>query len=127
MQDNKKSAANIPRIHIDENVFLENVGDHYEFKPKYIPFLKYIDLSGLLIIDNIKVSGIDFRETNISINPQRVYKKDLSFSKFNDSNIVFKSLAGVNLTGTDISDDKNCYGFETAIVDSETVLPKRVK
>ena len=117
----------IPRIHLDESVYLQKIDDHYEFKPKYIPYLQHIDLSGLSLIPNLKASGIDYRETNASLNPQMVYKKDLSYTKLSDENISFKSLAGVNLTGADISADLNCYDYDKAIIDDDTLLPSRKK
>jgi len=120
---NQKSKIGLPKINLDEKVFLEEINGHYEFKPRFIPYLKFIDLSGLLAVPNIKLSGIDFSETNLSYNPQLAYNKDLSYSKFSDINVAFKSLDGVNLIGTDMSRDKSCYDYDKAITNDETVLP----
>ena len=73
--------------------------------------------------DNLKVSGIDFSETNINIDPQRVYNKDLSGCRFGDDNIVFKSFEGCNLSGCDISDERESMGIENAYYDENTKLP----
>ena len=104
------------------------VEDHFEFGEEYIKYLKYIDLSPIHELANLKVSGIDFRGTNIKINPQTVYKKDLSYAAFDDENISFKSFEGCILDGTDLSDDMNSFGFDKAAsTNSDTKLPERNK
>lgn len=109
---------------ITEEILFERVDDHYEFNKDFIPHLKYINLS-LLRTKNLKVSGIDFRGTNIRINPQEVYNKDLSNSKFDDDNII-GSFKGVNLCGSDISQESFPLDLDEAIIDDNTILPNHV-
>ena len=110
------------RVRIPENELLVKVDDHLEIKEEYLPYLEQIDF---VYIDgnNLKVSNIDWSKTNININPQTVYKKDLSYATFADNNIVFKDFNGCILIGTDISDEKGSYGYENAIIDEKTKLP----
>ena len=116
------------RKSVDLSELIITVDDHLEFNSQYVKYLKYIDLSTINEMPNIKVSGIDFSETNIKLDPQTVYKKDLSYSKFSDFNISFKSFEGCILDGTDLSDDKNCVDFDKAAsTNSDTKLPERNK
>ena len=114
------------KTQIPESVLLITVGEHKEINPEYIPYLPYIDLS-YVDTTNLKVSGIDWSNTNISIDPQKVFMKDLSYSKFSDENIVFKSFDECNLSGTDISDEKDSTITENIIVDDNTKLPETNK
>ena len=114
------------KTQIPESALIITVGEHREINPEYIPFLAYIDLS-MLDSTNLKVSGIDWSNTNISIDPQKVFMKDLSYSKFSDENIVFKSFDECNLSGTDISDEKDSTITENIIVDENTKLPETNK
>ena len=49
--------------------------------------LKYLNLENINC-RNLKVSNMDFRETNIRINPQMVYMKDLSNTLYDEENII---------------------------------------
>lgn len=112
------------RKYIGKEHYLMKVNDHYEFKSSMIPLLKYIDIG--IIPDNVCVRGIDFRGTNIKIDPQTVYKKDLSYASFDDDNISFKSFEGCDLRGTDLSNEKESSIFIDAIIDDKTKLPHNV-
>ena len=114
--------SSIKRKVISEELLIVDNGKYREIKEEYLPYLKYIALGGLNT-RNLKVSGIDFRESDISINPQNVYNKDLSYASFDDENLSFKDLSGCNLIGADLSLDSNCYGYEFAIIDENTKLP----
>ena len=116
----------IERVSILEKELFKKVDDHKEFNDEYIEYIPFIDF---FCIDttNLKVSGFDFRLSNIIINPQTVYKKDLSNSKFCNRNISFKSFKGCNLCGTDLSDEKESYDIDQAIIDENTILPSRMK
>ena len=114
-------------VKIPRDILLKQVDDHLEIKDTLVPFIKYIDLSEAGILESkLKVSGIDFTDTNIILLPQRVYKKDLSYSKFGDENL-FGDFSDVDLRGTDISNETNGYGFENAIIDENTKLPMKDK
>lgn len=112
----------IHRIDVPEEILLINSNDYREFNKDFIPYLKHINLA-MLSSTNLKVSGLDFRGTNISINPQKVYNKDLSNASFDDDNISFKDLSGCDLRGANIESDSNCYGYENALIDENTKLP----
>lgn len=72
-------------------------------------------LIDLLNVDftNVKVSGIDFRSTNIEIssynlNPQTIYNKDLSNCNFEGIHISpLAKFKGVDIRGTKFSIDNN--------------------
>ena len=109
-------------IKVDENLLFENVNGHFEVRSEFIPVLKFIDLS-LTSPSNLKLSGIDWSETNLaSYNPQLAYNKDLSFAKFNDSNL-FGDFTNCDLRGTYLKDEKWLIGIEDAITDENTILP----
>ena len=123
VEENKVVTEPLKEVEENKNSILIVVGDHYEIDPSFVGILKYIDLS-LLDTENLKVSGIDFRGTNIKINPQKVYKKDLSKSSFDDDNL-FGSFNGVNLCGADISEESLPIDIENAITDANSKLPVR--
>ena len=108
------------RIPIDE-LFIK-VDDHIEINPLYLDYINFINFS-YIPATNLKVSHIDWSGTNISIDPQTVYNRDLSYAKFKDDNIILKSFAGCNLTGTDISEELDSIGIEDAITDESTKVP----
>ncbi len=70
-----------------------------------IGILKYLDLENINF-ENQSVVFIDFTETNANINPQKIYGKELQYTKligdFND-----KSFDGVCICGTDFSKATN--------------------
>ncbi len=123
---------NYERIVLDDySILFEKKNDHLEIKKTFIPLLKYIDLS-LVPFDNVYVSGIDFTDSNVSFNPQKVYKKDLSFCTFGDvdrkENIIPFSVStnfkGVDLRGTVINDPHSDFHYilSGAIVDESTSI-----
>ncbi len=111
-------------IQIPKDILLVEVNDHYEINSEFIGVLKYINFK-FISTENLKVSNIDFRDTNIEINPQLVYMKDLSNSLFDDENI-FGSFDGVNLCGADISKETFLIDIDKAIIDENTKLPKKI-
>ena len=110
-------------VQIDEDTLFEKVEDHYIIRREFIAVLKFLNLAYIDTTD-LKVSDIDFRGTNIRINPQVVYNKDLSYSKFDDENI-FGDFTGCNLKGTDISKESLPVGINQSIIDEDTVLPEK--
>ena len=116
-------AIHISRVvGVSREILMDKVGDHYEIWPKFLPYLKWIDLS-LMPTDKLKASNIDFRGTNISANPQQVYEKDLSGSAFDDENL-FGDFRDVKLCGSDISRESFPINVELAITDDKTKLPQ---
>jgi len=74
-------------IPINEDfLFDDNPDGSRMIKKEFIKVLKYLDLSNINC-KNMIATDIDFRFTNIDIDPQKVFKKDLSYSRFGDNNI----------------------------------------
>lgn len=109
------------KISIPEDELIIEVDDHLEINPFYLEYINFIDFN-YLNTNNLKVCNINWKGTNISIDPQTVYKKDLSNAIFGDHNITFKSFAGCNLRGTDISEELDSTGIEEAITDEYTKI-----
>ena len=114
------------RVTIPDNELFMTVDDHREINPEYLPYIDYIDFS-LSDTANLKVSGIDWSRTNIRIDPQTVYGKNLSGARFSDDATTFGNFEGCDLTGCDIQEELESYGFDAAIIDSETKLPPYYK
>ena len=112
-------------VQIDEDTLFEKVDDHFVIRKEFVPVLKFLNLA-FIDVTNLKVSDIDFRGTNIRINPQVVYNKDLSYSKFDDDNL-FGDFTNCNLKGSDISKESLPVGINKSIIDKNTVLPKQEK
>ncbi len=119
----KNSVVFPKKAHISTQFLLVEVDGHMEFRREYIPLLRLIDLSAV-DSTNLKVSDIDFRGTNIRINPQVVYNRDFSNSKFDDQNFSFICFDRCNLCGTDLGQEFDCRYFVNVIVDEKTVLPE---
>ena len=51
---------------------------------------------------NLKISGIDISESNLKIDPQLVYNKDLSNATLDDKNLVSYNFDGVNMENTNV-------------------------
>ena len=91
-------------IPIGKEELLVTIDDHYEINRNFIEYLRFLNLS-MIDFSNVKVSGLDFRGSAARINPQLVYKKDLSNSIFDTSNIKFyDDFTGVNIEGADFSE-----------------------
>lgn len=102
-----------------------------EINPIYIEtgLLKFIDLS-VISFKNVKISGVDFRGTNVYFNPQEVYNKDLSNCNFEGISIMgAANFSGINVCGSKFSSDNksstfdiNSGSFINAIYDENTTL-----
>lgn len=105
------------------------VEDHLEIKPllQNNALLRHIDL-GLETFKNVKISGIDFSDCNIRLQPQVVYNKDLRNCTFNGIYIgPFYDFSGVDIRGCKFSCDKDPNtdddlnpSFANAIYDENT-------
>jgi len=115
-QENQKMFLHAFNVPIDTLII--NVNGHKEFNPRFRPFLKYINLI-TLNCENLNVSHLDLSETNIIIDPQTVYNKDLSFSKFSYYNVSEVAvLEGCNTQNTEIVDQAtilNDYDWLTTV------------
>ena len=91
-------------IIIDSSMLFDEYEDHKEIKSEYINELVYLDLSNINF-DEVKVSGLDLSNTNISLNPQTVYNKDMSNGCYDGVKFINNNFTGVN---TDNSSFKDC-------------------
>lgn len=87
------------RVPISYDILYEKIDNHIEIKNKFIDYINYIDFS-LINTDTLKVCGIDWSDTNIKIDPQRVYNKDLSHAKFAQENLITNNFEGCNMIRT---------------------------
>lgn len=88
-------------IKVDKDTFLVLVDDHYEIKSEFLSVLNFLNLEEI-DTKNLKISGIDISESNLKINPQEVYNKDLSNATLDDKNLVSYNFEGVNMEGTNV-------------------------
>ena len=94
-------------MQIDEKDLFVKIEDHLEISPVYINALKFIDLR-YISFDNVKVDEIDFRGTNLLLNPQIVYRKNLRECDFDRIFISpFLNFRGVDIRGCRFSEDDN--------------------
>ncbi len=110
------------KVLVPEDVLLIRVDDHLEFNPDYIPYLNFINLS-FVTTENLKLSGLDLSQTNLTFDPQKIYNRDLSNCILSDNNVMFGNFALVDLRGAIVSEETESIGFEDAIIDENTRLP----
>jgi len=115
----------VDRRNVDTHLLLVVVKDHIEFSEDFKPFLDYIDLSNINC-ENLKVSGLDLSDTNLYLDPQLVYNKDLSDTIINGENLTMSnSFSGCNLRGARIIGKTDALGFEEAITDNQTCFEEK--
>ena len=106
-----------------ENLF-EIVDDHKVIRKEFLKKnrLQYLDLI-LIDFTNVDVRGVDFRNTNINLDPQTVYNKDLSDCNFDGIDLgIAANFDGVNIKNTSF---KSINGIGTFIhQDSKNKLSK---
>ena len=88
-------------IRVDSDTFLSKVDDHYEIKDEFLTVLNFLNLENI-DTTNLKVSGVNISESNLKIDPQTVYNKDLSNATLDDKNLVSYNFDGVNMEGTNV-------------------------
>lgn len=110
------------KINILMSLLILDVGDHKEFNPRLIPYLRFINLEWVKC-DNLKLSRIDFTGTNIVIDPQKAWNKDLSYSVFDNINLQFVDFEGCNLNGADISKEDESNLDVKFFSNSDTKFP----
>ena len=91
-----KGASDLSQI--DRDVLIREVDDHFEINPEFLNQLRFLNLA-YIDFTNVKVSGIDFSGSNASIDPQLVYKKDMSNGKYDGLSFTTSDFSGVNITG----------------------------
>ena len=114
-------------IGITESILFEEVGDHLKIRSKFVPLLRFLDLS-YIDFSNVDIRYIDFRGTNAIIRPQNIYNKDASYAKFDDNNLPdFSNYKGVNLTGSELDENETTLvNKENATINDETVFKRRL-
>lgn len=100
------------------------VDDHLEINPIYANYLRYIDLSAMNV-KNVKVSGLDFSNTNAHIEPQLVYQKDMSNGNYEGINFELKDFTGVNISNAQFTQEFFSYDFSNAISESAYYVNKQ--
>lgn len=121
------SSDHFPKMVVDEKDILISVEDHFEISSNYLFNLKMIDLK-YISFDHAKVDGIDFRGTNLTIDPQKVYKKSLKGCNFEKIYISpFMNFKGVDIRGCHFTsnEDQSSYDsfnvtFKDSIYDETT-------
>ena len=95
---------------LDSKIIFISKVDHKEINPSVISILPFIDLS-LVSFDNVKVDGIDFSNTNADIDPQKVYKKNMSRGNYSTLNFNLKNFTGVDISGSIFDDATLDFAF----------------
>ena len=124
--DEQKLKTFLHQIYITPSVLFEEKDDHFVIRKEYIPYLRFFDLS-IIVFDNVDVRNVDFRWTNAVINPEKVYKKDLTGIKCFDINIMdFKDYTDVILIDAEIDENpKSMIHRDKAIVNEEQLLRRK--
>lgn len=88
---------------VPDDFYIKEKG-YYRIAPKYLDSLIDYDL---LTVDftNYLVKGVDFKGTNAAIDPQKVYKKDLSGADLSDVTLLNYDFHGVNIEGTTFTNE----------------------
>ncbi len=116
------------KLEIEEDILIIDVGDHKEINPLFKDYLSMIDLK-YISFKNVKVSGLDFAYSNAIINPQEVYKKDMSNGNYSGLDFNIAHFDGVNICGSIFTDclmDFSIFDMDKAIKDDSTILPKLI-
>ncbi len=92
---------NIPKKKCRPDYMFETIGDHKEMPSIVVMGLPIIDLS-IVSFKGVKISGVDFTGTNIKLDPQEVYNKDLRNCDF--TGVYLDPL--INFKDSDISGAK---------------------
>ncbi len=87
-----------------DNLFV-HVGYHKEIDPRYLNSIAYIDMSSYRF-SNVDISGVDFSNSNIILNPQEVYKNNLKNCNFTGIHIEpFMDFTRVHIEGATFTSD----------------------
>ncbi len=93
---------NKKRIRIHNHILLTQVDDHYEIREEFLSVLSYLDLS-LIDFTNVDIRGVNFDNTNVNLDFQKVYLKDISGCSFKNVNFNFIFLDDIKIDNTDFS------------------------
>ena len=111
-----KNSGQIARIKIDDLFININSGEdkYKEINPLFIEtgLLEHIDLSNKDFV-NVKLSGLDFSNSNIVFYPTEVYKKDLRGCNFEGVYFpISTSFTGVDVRGARFTNDNSLATFD---------------
>jgi len=132
-----KSEIGIEKIKLDninsilfKNNGLPNSLGYIEFEEffKNNMILRMLDLS-TLDLTNVDIRGIDFSGTNVHIDPQRIYNKDMSYVNATDVKFspFFDSFQDVILNGTIINDYEANINLDLVLsLNNDTHISKEV-
>ena len=132
-----KSEIGIEKIKLDninsilfKNNGLPNSLGYIEFEEffKNNMILRMLDLS-TLDLTNVDIRGIDFSGTNVHIDPQRIYNKDMSYVNATDVKFspFFDSFQDVILDGTIINDHEANINLDLVLShNNDTHISKEV-
>lgn len=121
--DSNQNIRNKEKITITGDMLLRTVSDHKVIDENFKKILRTFNLVNINFI-NVDIREIDFSYTNVDIDPQTVYNKDLSNSKF--CGVLFSPFTnfnGVNIKGCDFSECLETLNFNGAIIDENTIFP----
>lgn len=113
---------------VDKNVLFVHCADTYgeeyfRFRPIFLPFLKYIDLSSISF-ERVDIRGLDLSLTNGSIDINLVYRKSAENTNLKDALLADNVIDGCNLKGANISgtgakiNERTCFLGNTTIDES---------
>ena len=108
LEEYEKETGVCLKIDVDKDNLFYQSGDHLEIKPFYLEMgLRHINLSNISF-NNVNVVGVDFSGSNVRLNPQEVYERNLSNCNF--EGVVFlldTDFTGVNVKGAKFTTRKN--------------------
>lgn len=86
-------------VRIDSDILFDEVDDHREIKPELLDDLPFLDLAAI-DFSGVKVSGLNLSNTNIAIDPQTVYRKDMSNGIYDGIRLISRNFDGVNVNNS---------------------------
>ena len=108
----KSRLKKLPKKKTRPDYMFETIGDHKEMPDIVKMGLQIIDLS-IVSFKKVNVSGVDFRGTNIRLDPQEVYNKDLRNCDF--TGVYLDPL--INFNDSDIRGAKFSYDNDPTTID----------
>ena len=102
--ETKQRHLHIPHSLAVPGDFYVELNGYKVINPKYIRELTDYDL---LTYDfsNFSLKGVNFKDTNAAINPQKVYNKDISGADLSDVTLLSYDLRDVNIDGTTFTNE----------------------
>jgi len=122
---NKDLATDGDNLEVDTDILFIEKEDHKEINPLFANYLDSIDFHGVSF-RNVKVSGLDFSNSNAIIDPQEVYQKDMSNGNYSGLDFNASNFTGVDIRNSDFSNCTMDFALtDNAIKDENTILPTK--